>query len=53
MSHSALNKALAEDVNKETGLEKVIDSVATFKKPASRSVERLSDQRTQMVQGSI
>merc|ERR1711881_182632 len=25
MSHSALNKALPEDVNHETGLEKVID----------------------------
>jgi hypothetical protein len=37
MTHSALNKALAEDVNRETGLEKVIDTVATFKKPASNS----------------
>ena len=37
MTHSALNKALAEDVNRETGLEKVIDSVATFKKPTSNS----------------
>ena len=33
MSHSILNKALTEDVNHETGLEKVIDRVATFKKP--------------------
>jgi hypothetical protein len=33
MSHSALNKALAEDINRETGLEKVVESVATFKKP--------------------
>ena len=33
MSHSALNKALPEDVNHETGLERVIDQVATFKKP--------------------
>lgn len=37
MTHSALNKALSEDVNRETGLEKVIDSVAVFKKPASNS----------------
>jgi E3 ubiquitin-protein ligase UBR2 len=28
MSHSALNKALPEDVNHETGLERVIDQVA-------------------------
>lgn len=37
MSHSALNKALPEDVNHETGLEKVIDQVATFKKPVGPS----------------
>merc|ERR1719419_805432 len=37
MSHSALNKALPEDVNHETGLEKVIDQVATFKKPVGSS----------------
>ena len=35
MSHSTLNKALAEDVNRETGMEKVVESVASFKKPAS------------------
>jgi len=37
MSHSALNKALPEDVNHETGLEKVIDQVAVFKKPVGTS----------------
>ena len=46
MSHSSLNKALPEDVNHETGLEKVIDRVATFKKPtggASKGVYELKD----------
>ncbi|XP_062851990.1 E3 ubiquitin-protein ligase UBR2 isoform X1 [Trichomycterus rosablanca] len=33
MAHSELVKALPENENKETGMEKVIDSVATFKKP--------------------
>jgi len=33
MSNSALNRALPDDPNHETGLEKVIDKVATFKKP--------------------
>jgi len=35
MGHSTLSRNLAEDVNRETGLEKVIESVATFKKPES------------------
>ena len=46
MSHSILNKALPEDVNHETGLEKVIDQVATFKKPTgtnSKGVYELKD----------
>ena len=47
MSHSALNKALPEDINHETGLEKVIDQVATFKKPsggaASKGVYELKE----------
>ena len=46
MSHSILNKALPEDVNHETGLEKVIDQVATFKKPSgpnSKGVYELQD----------
>ena len=30
-------QALPEDVNHETGLEKVIDQVATFKKPTAAS----------------
>ncbi|KAI9514830.1 E3 ubiquitin-protein ligase ubr2 [Dissostichus eleginoides] len=33
MAHSELVKALPENGNKETGLESVIDSVASFKKP--------------------
>ncbi|XP_074531459.1 E3 ubiquitin-protein ligase UBR2 isoform X2 [Halichoeres trimaculatus] len=33
MAHSELVKALPENGNKETGLEKVIDTVASFKKP--------------------
>uniref|UniRef100_UPI003AACA498 E3 ubiquitin-protein ligase UBR2-like n=1 Tax=Centroberyx gerrardi TaxID=166262 RepID=UPI003AACA498 len=33
MAHSELVKALPENENKETGLERVIDSVASFKKP--------------------
>ncbi|KAM4607650.1 LOW QUALITY PROTEIN: E3 ubiquitin-protein ligase UBR2 [Polymixia lowei] len=33
MAHSELVKALPENENKETGLERVIDSVAVFKKP--------------------
>jgi len=47
MSHSALNKALPEDVNHETGLEKVIDQVATFKKPVgsnSKGVYELKEE---------
>ena len=36
MSHSALNKNLTVDlVTQETGMEKVVESVATFKKPNS------------------
>lgn len=37
MAHSELNKTLPDDVNLETGLEKVIDEVATFKKPPQSS----------------
>uniref|UniRef100_A0A4W5MF08 E3 ubiquitin-protein ligase n=1 Tax=Hucho hucho TaxID=62062 RepID=A0A4W5MF08_9TELE len=33
MAHSELVKALPENENKETGMEKVIDCVASFKKP--------------------
>uniref|UniRef100_A0A4W6E091 E3 ubiquitin-protein ligase n=1 Tax=Lates calcarifer TaxID=8187 RepID=A0A4W6E091_LATCA len=33
MAHSELVKALPENGNKETGLERVIDTVASFKKP--------------------
>uniref|UniRef100_A0A7N6B3Y7 E3 ubiquitin-protein ligase n=1 Tax=Anabas testudineus TaxID=64144 RepID=A0A7N6B3Y7_ANATE len=33
MAHSELVKALPENGNKETGLERVIDNVASFKKP--------------------
>ncbi|TRY85639.1 hypothetical protein DNTS_008798 [Danionella cerebrum] len=33
MAHSELVKALPENVNKETGMERVIDAVALFKKP--------------------
>uniref|UniRef100_A0A8C1CJW9 E3 ubiquitin-protein ligase n=1 Tax=Cyprinus carpio carpio TaxID=630221 RepID=A0A8C1CJW9_CYPCA len=33
MAHSELVKALPENENKETGMERVIDSVALFKKP--------------------
>lgn len=32
LSHSELNKTLPEDVNHETGMERVIDKVAVFKK---------------------
>ena len=32
MAHSSLNRHLAENVHKETGLEKVVESVATFKR---------------------
>jgi len=35
MAHSALDRALPEDINHETGLEEVIDKVASFKKPAN------------------
>ncbi|GLH05833.1 E3 ubiquitin-protein ligase UBR1 [Gryllus bimaculatus] len=34
LPHSELNKTLSEDVNHETGMERVIDQVAEFKKPA-------------------
>ncbi|XP_066999318.2 E3 ubiquitin-protein ligase UBR2 isoform X2 [Anabrus simplex] len=33
LAHSELNKTLSEDVNHETGMERVIDEVAEFKKP--------------------
>uniref|UniRef100_A0A671S0F7 E3 ubiquitin-protein ligase n=1 Tax=Sinocyclocheilus anshuiensis TaxID=1608454 RepID=A0A671S0F7_9TELE len=33
MAHSELVKALSENENKETGMERVIDSVSLFKKP--------------------
>ncbi|XP_021389204.2 E3 ubiquitin-protein ligase UBR1 isoform X4 [Lonchura striata] len=33
MAHSAITKSLPENENNETGLENVIDKVATFKKP--------------------
>ena len=42
MSHSALNKSLTVDlVTKETGMEKVVESVATLTKPASGTARRL------------
>lgn len=37
MAHSELNKTLPDDMNLETGLEKVIDEVAIFKKPVQGS----------------
>ena len=39
MSRSALKEALPEDVSHETGLEKVIDQVATFKRPVGPSIK--------------
>ncbi len=42
MSHSGLNKQLAEDVNRETGMEKVIESVATFRRrPSAKGIYEL------------
>lgn len=39
--HSTLNRALTADaVNRETGLDKVVESVAVFKKPAPGSTGR-------------
>jgi len=35
MTYSALVKALSDDGNEENGLEKVIESLAVFKKPYS------------------
>lgn len=35
MTHSSLSKGLVENVNGETGLEAVIDEIATFKKAAN------------------
>lgn len=37
LSHSELNKTLPDDVNHETGMEKVISDVAVFKKPTQAS----------------
>ena len=38
MTHSVLNKSLAEDtIHRETGLDKVVETVATFKKPIAGS----------------
>ena len=39
MSHSALSKSLAEDIHRETGMDKVVKSVATFKKPSGTSTD--------------
>ncbi|KAJ8865906.1 hypothetical protein PR048_033429 [Dryococelus australis] len=39
LSHSELNKALPEDVNRETGMEHVIDSLADFKQPSKGSAK--------------
>lgn len=41
MSHSNLNKALSEDVvNRETGMERVVENVATFKKPSRKTLTK-------------
>ncbi|XP_046748290.1 E3 ubiquitin-protein ligase UBR2 [Diprion similis] len=37
LSHSELNKTLPDDVHHETGMERVIDDLANFKKPLSLS----------------
>ncbi|PSN37650.1 E3 ubiquitin-protein ligase UBR2 [Blattella germanica] len=37
LPHSELNKTLPEDVNHETGMERVIDEIADFKKPGQGS----------------
>ncbi|XP_014250464.1 E3 ubiquitin-protein ligase UBR2 [Cimex lectularius] len=37
LSHSEVNKALPDDLNQETGMERVINEVATFKKPSQNS----------------
>jgi len=37
MSHSALNRALTEDIYRESQMEKVVKSVANFKKPNASS----------------
>uniref|UniRef100_A0A8C4XR57 E3 ubiquitin-protein ligase n=1 Tax=Falco tinnunculus TaxID=100819 RepID=A0A8C4XR57_FALTI len=46
MAHSAITKSLPENENNETGLEKVIDKVATFKKPgvSGHGVYELKDE---------
>uniref|UniRef100_A0A0A9XCN8 E3 ubiquitin-protein ligase n=1 Tax=Lygus hesperus TaxID=30085 RepID=A0A0A9XCN8_LYGHE len=37
LSHSEVDKALPDDINHETGMERVINAVATFKKPSQPS----------------
>uniref|UniRef100_A0A8B9IVT7 E3 ubiquitin-protein ligase n=1 Tax=Amazona collaria TaxID=241587 RepID=A0A8B9IVT7_9PSIT len=46
MAHSAITKSLPENENNETGLESVIDKVATFKKPgvSGHGVYELKDE---------
>ncbi|XP_069714255.1 E3 ubiquitin-protein ligase UBR1 isoform X1 [Phaenicophaeus curvirostris] len=46
MAHSAIAKSLPENENNETGLENVIDKVATFKKPgvSGHGVYELKDE---------
>ncbi|XP_065694487.1 E3 ubiquitin-protein ligase UBR1 isoform X3 [Patagioenas fasciata] len=46
MAHSAITKSLPENENYETGLENVIDKVATFKKPgvSGHGVYELKDE---------
>ena len=48
MPHSELNKTLPEDVNHETGMERVIDQVAEFKKPGQASGKGVYDLKSNL-----
>lgn len=48
LSHSELNKTLPDDVNYETGMERVIDQVAEFKKPGQGSGKGIYELKTEL-----
>lgn len=48
LSHSELNKTLPDDVNYETGMERVIDQVAEFKKPGQGSGKGIYELKSEL-----
>jgi E3 ubiquitin-protein ligase UBR2 len=48
LPHSELNKTLPDDVNYETGMERVIDQVAEFKKPGQGSGKGIYELKSEL-----